>query len=100
MTYFTERRGNLGGRGPQRIMAQLENGFPREYGLKLALVRLLQKEKGGKCQKLGQCNGCRRRCQIALKKHVPFCQIAFHLISQTGKKRQWICLKNLMEVMI
>ena len=73
MTYFTERRGNLGGRGPQRIMAQLENGFPREYGLKLALVRLLQKEKGGKCQKLGQCNGCRRRCQIALKKHVPFC---------------------------
>ena len=86
MTYFTERRGNLGGRGPQRIMAQLENGFPREYGLKLALVRLLQKEKGGKCQKLGQCNGCRRRCQIALKKHVPFCQIAFHPISQTGKK--------------
>ena len=46
MTYFTERRGNLGGRGPQRIMAQLENGFPREYGLKLALVRLLRMQWG------------------------------------------------------
>ena len=38
------KNANLGGRGPQRIMAQLENGFPREYGLKLALVRLLEME--------------------------------------------------------
>ena len=40
------KNANLGGRGPQRIMAQLENGFPREYGVKLSLVRLLELEKG------------------------------------------------------
>ena len=44
------KNANLGGRGPQRIMAQLENGFPREYGLKLALVRLLEMENGFKEQ--------------------------------------------------
>ena len=46
----SKKNANLGGRGPQRIMAQLENGFPREYGLKLALVRLLEMENGFKQQ--------------------------------------------------